>query len=957
MNIITTKSSSTQPNAVANQTAASDHQKNISDFLRHFIPAILIICLAAFLLVKYDHDNRRRMQEEAIGHNIQLAVNKIDLTFRSILSDLRYLAGRESIIALADGDGSVRAALSRDLLSFSRHKKRYDQVRFLNADGKERVRINFNAGAPTIVTDDALQNKRGRYYFDDTLSLQQGEVFISPLDLNIERGTVEKPFKPMIRFGMPIFGSDGERKGIVLFNYLAEQLLNEFRGLMADGEGELSLLNQDGHWLSGPDPAMNWGFMFPENIGLTFDARFPRTWRKIATHRSGTVRNREGRFVYATVYPLNIGRQNAIGTNAAAQPGRSNIDTDDYLWKVVIRQPPPPWLETTDSPLFWGLTGLAVIGAAIGAWFRTQYRQQLRQTMDHLRSSRSKLEEQVAVRTRELWNSHEELNSLLASTGEALYGIDTLGRCTFANRACVELLGYKDEDRLLGRNMHLLIHHSHADGTPYAVADCPIFRAFHQGEGEHRDDEVLWCADGSSFPAEYRSRPVERDGEVVGAVVTFNDISQRKEAEEALRESKEKYRLLVENQTDLMVKVDPQGRFLFVSPSYCRLFGKSEEDLLGKTFMPMVHEDDRKATNEAMEALFSPPHTAYVEQRAMTKDGWTWLGWMDTAIVDDEGKVTEIIGVGRDIGERVAIQTEKDRALHALGERVKELQCVFGVAEAIRTHVDLEGIFSSVLRIIPTGWRYPQQTEVRILFDGKTFSQTAFHDTPWKQSGDLVLQKRRVGAVEVFYTEPFPDRDEGPFLIQERNLLNNIAGLLSEAIERQRAEAELKHLATHDPLTGLFNRKMLERRLADEVARANRYGRTLSVFMLDIDHFKLVNDTFGHQAGDQVLHQFAQLVAGTVRQSDYAARYGGEEFVVILPETPLNEALSLAERLRQRIAEQPLKLNDGKELEITASIGVCAFPEQSGSWGEILEAADAAMYSAKKNGRNRVQAA
>jgi len=128
--------------------------------------------------------------------------------------------------------------------------------------------------------------------------------------------------------------------------------------------------------------------------------------------------------------------------------------------------------------------------------------------------------------------------------------------------------------------------------------------------------------------------------------------AERKRAEEALRESEARYRLLVENQTDMVVKVDTEGRFQFVSPSYCRLFGKTEDELLGKSFVPLVHKDDRERTAKAMEDLYRPPHTAYVEQRAMTKDGWRWLGWMDTAILDEEGNVTAIIGVGRDITRR-----------------------------------------------------------------------------------------------------------------------------------------------------------------------------------------------------------------------------------------------------------------------------------------------------------------
>ncbi len=119
-----------------------------------------------------------------------------------------------------------------------------------------------------------------------------------------------------------------------------------------------------------------------------------------------------------------------------------------------------------------------------------------------------------------------------------------------------------------------------------------------------------------------------------------------------LQEREETYRLLVENQTDMVVKVDLEGRFLFVSPSYCRTFGKTEGELIGKAFMPLVHEDDQESTKRAMAALNHPPHTAFIEQRAQTKDGWRWLSWVDTALLDEAGRVTSIIGVGRDITER-----------------------------------------------------------------------------------------------------------------------------------------------------------------------------------------------------------------------------------------------------------------------------------------------------------------
>jgi diguanylate cyclase (GGDEF)-like protein len=162
-----------------------------------------------------------------------------------------------------------------------------------------------------------------------------------------------------------------------------------------------------------------------------------------------------------------------------------------------------------------------------------------------------------------------------------------------------------------------------------------------------------------------------------------------------------------------------------------------------------------------------------------------------------------------------------------------------------------------------------------------------------------------------------------------------------------------------DPLMGIYNRRYLERRLTTEVARASRYGMPLSVLLLDIDHFKPINDSYGHQVGDVVLAELAQLIVNTVRTTDIVTRYGGEEIMVMAPSTPLKTAANLAERLRKIIAhrpfEVPAKLNRKlKALHITVSVGVACFGLNANDFQSLIQSADEALYRAKKKGRNCV---
>ena len=230
------------------------------------------------------------------------------------------------------------------------------------------------------------------------------------------------------------------------------------------------------------------------------------------------------------------------------------------------------------------------------------------------------------------------------------------------NPSVLKYLGYSSKQQIAGKHLAKLSpqYQSGKKDASDELADYWIGQAI--ARGSSRFEWLFERADKAQVYAEVVMTLVTFQQEKI-IHASWRDITERKKTEDALRQSEERYRLLVDNQTDLVVKVDDKGRFLYVSPSYCKMFGKTSEELIGNTFLPLVHPDDREPTARAMEKLYEPPYYCEVEQRAMTANGWKWLEWVDTALVDENGKVTEIIGVGRDITESKLNEELKQKIL------------------------------------------------------------------------------------------------------------------------------------------------------------------------------------------------------------------------------------------------------------------------------------------------------
>lgn len=356
-----------------------------SRFLILFLPLAALITGIAWYFSHMEQEIREKLfhqQEEAWAVNLhdrianKLQVIKSDLIFLSRLDEFRG--------ATASLTRSQRAAIAQTFLSFSATRKIYDQLRFLDLQGMEIVRINYNNGVPAIVSQDQLQSKAKRYYFTDTLRLGPGEIYISPLDLNIEHASIEEPYKPMLRLATPVFNARGLRIGFVVTNYLGKDMLDQLRDDFHAGHGGwIMLLNREGFWLKGPAPEDEWAFMFKDRADRSFAARYPEEWRTIAADpEAGHFPSRNGYFTFRTIYPLAGKEVSSTGHPAPFGQSRECFTGSAYHWKLVTLIPPAVHALPPAFFLRLGSVYLIAITVIAGIMFYLAYAQAKRRSAE-----------------------------------------------------------------------------------------------------------------------------------------------------------------------------------------------------------------------------------------------------------------------------------------------------------------------------------------------------------------------------------------------------------------------------------------------------------------------------------------------------------------------------------------------------------------------------------------------
>ena len=436
--------------------------------------------------------------------------------------------------------------------------------------------------------------------------------------------------------------------------------------------------------------------------------------------------------------------------------------------------------------------------------------------------------------------------------------------------------------------------------------------------------------------------PVWREVQVVpvgdGVVLTFRDITRRVVLEEARAASDRDFRLLAENATDMISRVTPEGIVSYVSPACREILGFEPHELVGRPAAMRVHPDDVAVVDGVAEALEEVDVVRSPAFRARRRDGtWVWLESACRAVRDGRGRLVEIQVSHRDVGERAMAHAE-----HVALARVSEAVAAGVSGPQLHGLVALE-----VARLLGAeGGRV-------VRYDGDRAPELLGE---WRRDGagpavgagrleaPVRLGARLWGAVAADFADP---RDVPP---GGRGPVERFAKLVGLAVANAEARDRLTAQATTDGLTGLANHATFHAALTDAVALADRHGRPVSLAVIDLDHFKTVNDTLGHRAGDGALQTVAAILRGHARRSDVVARIGGEELAWLMPETPVAEAAVAAERLRASIAAAPV----AAPLGLTASVGLTGLREGDPDADAVFARADGALYRAKDLGRNRV---
>jgi diguanylate cyclase (GGDEF)-like protein/PAS domain S-box-containing protein len=593
------------------------------------------------------------------------------------------------------------------------------------------------------------------------------------------------------------------------------------------------------------------------------------------------------------------------------------------------------------------------------------------------------------------------LAQAVENSSEMIGMTDRRGYFTFVNAAFLKALGYT-MDEMIGKHFRI----AHGDANPPELVREIGNKSL--GEGGWRGECFFARKDGTSFPVSLSVGPVvDRQRRVIGGFGLAKDITARRAAEQSLRESEEQFRQLAENIREVffVVALDPV-RFAYISNAFEEVWGISRQELYLRptAWIDAVHPDDRERVSNFF-GQSAGGVAIDMQYRLVRPDGGLrWISERTFPVQNEKGELHRLVGIAEDITvrkqEEAALRAAHQKlhvALRESEQRSKEASKLTELVDILQSCQSVEeayGIAAGALQRILTSAsgalciinasRNLVET-VAVWGEGATTEKTFGPDSCWalrrgkshpvddpnspmrcshvhsSVAGYVCVPLAAHGeTLGVLYIEKAARSSIPPGLLPEDQMEAlcrqgvAIGERMSLALATLRLREVLRSQSIRDPLTGLFNRRYMEESLERELRRADRKGQPVGFIMLDIDHFKHFNDTFGHQAGDALLRSLGDLMGERTRGQDVACRYGGEEFSLILSGASKEAARKRAELLRDEVKQLSVA-HAGQLLgKVSLSFGVAAYPEDGRTAEILVRAADQALYSAKAAGRDRI---
>jgi diguanylate cyclase (GGDEF)-like protein/PAS domain S-box-containing protein len=588
----------------------------------------------------------------------------------------------------------------------------------------------------------------------------------------------------------------------------------------------------------------------------------------------------------------------------------------------------------------------------------------------------------VARETKHLRDTQQRLAAVLDTAGEAIITLDADGAIERINQEGQRIWGY-DSAELIGARLDMLL-----------VAPPPLDTLLREAQPPNRSERQGRRKDGAVFEIELRLTQTPAPDRMT--IVAARDITRRQRAEAALKRERDFTAAVLDTAGSLILVVDHHGRIVRFNTACERVTGYRADEVYGQFFADLfLIPEERPGVEAVFAELQAGMFPNAYENVWLTRSGeQRVISWANTALLGSNGQPEYIIGTGIDVTERHraeadarAVSAQLNANLAELQARTHELAQLNEMSEMLQACVSVDEAYSVIetwLRrlffnahgALAVANNSQNQVEVVAAWGVPTGEPVFAPDACWGlrrghlhvvNGADHALHctHMHVDPLSSYMCIPLSARGERLGVLgitipearmpdAQQRLARTVARALELVLSNLKLRETLRHQSIRDALTGLFNRRYMEETLEREIRRAARAGHTLGVIMLDIDHFKRFNDTFGHSAGDTLLATVGALLRTQVRGEDITCRYGGEEFTLILPDISPEHLQMRAEQLRRAIAELQIEHRQRPLGPVTASLGLALYPSHGLDPAALIEQADAALYTAKQRGRNRV---